>query len=109
MTLDEDIDEKHGLITVTGKPKDIKRFAYSLEQAISKGRLREELDDLIEAVEKGGTYSNQFNFTAYHRMYYEPGKILFAPNAHDKQFWFPLIKKSYDEAKKIHKNEEERR
>lgn len=90
------------MITVTGTVPEIRKLAYCLEQVISNGRLKDELEDHIREVEAGREYIKQFNFSQYHRIYYDPGKILFAANVHDKKFWFPLIKKSYDQAMQLY-------
>ena len=104
MTLTELIEEEHGTITVTGNVPDVHRFAYCLEETISRGMLKDELEHHMQEVDAGREYIKQFNFSGYHRIYYDPGKILFGANVHDRKSWFPIIKKSYDQAMQLYLN-----
>ena len=48
MVLNEFIQEEHGMITVTGSIPEVQEFTYCLKEAISKGLLREELEEHLK-------------------------------------------------------------
>lgn len=103
MALTDIINEDSGSYTITGPVHEVREFAYCLEEAISKGHRKDELGRHMDNVESGKEYITQFNFTAHHRIYYEPGRIFYRANAHDAKFWFPIIKKGYDEAMRLYR------
>ena len=103
MSLEIKIDEENYKIIINGKPKEIETFAYCIEQTVSKGILKEELETTLQQIKKENTDEHkQFNFTTIHRAYINKEEIILLANRTNEEFYFPILKDMYEESKKIY-------
>lgn len=97
MTLDTKI--KNYKINIKGKPKEIQKFLYILDEEITKGMMRHEVDEIIKLTNTNKTNNyEQFNFSVIHRAYIKKDEILLLANKSNQEFYFPLIEKTYQNA-----------
>ncbi|MFP4567471.1 MAG: hypothetical protein ACLFN8_00860 [Candidatus Woesearchaeota archaeon] len=101
--LNELIDTENYRIEITGAEGELENFLYCLDECLTKGILKFEIEDLYKSKNKYEQGYNQLNLTSVHRIYLmDSSKLLFLPNSSDAKTFFPLIKESYFSAKNLY-------
>lgn len=103
MKLETKIDEKHYKITIKGEQKEIENFLYCIEQAVTKGIYKDLITEYVQqAKERQIQTFEQINLTTIHRAYYKKNEIQIIPNKGNQEFYFPIIKKTYQDALELY-------
>ncbi|MBC8444185.1 hypothetical protein H8D83_01225 [Candidatus Woesearchaeota archaeon] len=94
-----EIDKQNYRILISGSTKEIKKCIISLDQIITKGNCLPQLEEDLKNLHK--IYEpTQFNFNRIERIYYTKNSLLFVPNVSAKEFYFPILEKHFEQAKK---------
>jgi hypothetical protein len=94
--MDYKIDKKACRIRCQGTTQEIRTLIETLEDIISKGQLKNEIEEDMNTLETISTLQ-QLNYNAIERIYYNHNSAIFGPNAHNGAFYFPLLIKHFEE------------